>query len=512
MNTQEKIEQRRKEAAKAQSLNKKRAKSAINDLFWKKVAAVAIVVVVLAGICALLFPQMAWSRRAVTAVTIGDEKVSAAEFSYYYRSAYNNYYNTLVNYLGEGNVPIDTNVSLKKQMMTEDTTYADYFTSSAISTLQNLIAAEKEAKANGFMLPQDYQDQFEQIKQTMDSYAQAYNVTPAEYLSRTYGFGFNQDLFEKVLQRELLAAAYQEAKAASITYTDEELEALYQANKTTYDTADVRIVQFASANADEANGVEEVTVAQAKADADAFLAKVTDEASYEAAAYDKLMETAAEGEDVTNKSLFTNLDFTAANSLDAKVASFIFNEEHEAGECAVVEGNSGVNFYVVYISRPASREEARAVNVRHILIQCDVNDEAASAEAKELAENILQQWLDMGKDEESFAMLAASYSEDPGSKDKGGLYENVTPGTMVATFNDWCFDPARQVGDFGVVETDYGYHIMYLAGQGEETWKLNLTNTQREADINAWMTANVAELTTTTHWLGMQLRNEPIGY
>ncbi|MBR6826094.1 MAG: hypothetical protein IKM59_06055, partial [Oscillospiraceae bacterium] len=33
--------------------------------------------------------------------------------------------------------------------------------------------------------------------------------------------------------------------------------------------------------------------------------------------------------------------------------------------------------------------------------------------------------------------------------------------------NDWCFDPARQVGDHGIVKTSYGFHIMYFSGQTE---------------------------------------------
>ena len=35
---------------------------------------------------------------------------------------------------------------------------------------------------------------------------------------------------------------------------------------------------------------------------------------------------------------------------------------------------------------------------------------------------------------------------------------------MVETFNDWCFDPSRQVGDTGIVKTNYGYHVMYFCG------------------------------------------------
>ena len=43
----------------------------------------------------------------------------------------------------------------------------------------------------------------------------------------------------------------------------------------------------------------------------------------------------------------------------------------------------------------------------------------------------------------------------------GGLYENVAKGQMVEPFEDWCFDETRAAGDYGLVKTKYGYHIMY---------------------------------------------------
>ena len=64
--------------------------------------------------------------------------------------------------------------------------------------------------------------------------------------------------------------------------------------------------------------------------------------------------------------------------------------------------------------------------------------------------------------EDRFAELAGANTEDTGSKDNGGLYEDVYPGQMVQTFNDWCFDAARKTGDTGLVETEYGFHVMYF--------------------------------------------------
>lgn len=119
-------------------------------------------------------------------------------------------------------------------------------------------------------------------------------------------------------------------------------------------------------------------------------------------------------------------------------------------------------------------KDSISVDVRHILIYPEgadggnLNTEEFSEEAWQASETaanaLLEQWLAGDKTEESFAALANEHSEDPGSNTNGGLYEGVTQGEMVQAFNDWCFDPARQVGDTGVVRTNYGHHIMYFSG------------------------------------------------
>ena len=120
-------------------------------------------------------------------------------------------------------------------------------------------------------------------------------------------------------------------------------------------------------------------------------------------------------------------------------------------------------------------KETKTVDVRHILIypegatsetiRTETFSEEAWAAGKASAEAILEQWLAGDKTEESFAALAGEHSQDPGSAASGGLYTDVNEGMMVTNFNDWCFDPARQVGDYGIVETEFGYHIMFYSGE-----------------------------------------------
>lgn len=142
--------------------------------------------------------------------------------------------------------------------------------------------------------------------------------------------------------------------------------------------------------------------------------------------------------------------------------------------------------------------EDRLVDVRHILIvpeggttdengQTTYSDEEYQAAYSE-AEKILNEWLAGVATEDSFAELANTYSGDPGSNTAGGLYTGVAEGEMTEAFNDWCFDETRVAGDYGMVQTPFGWHIMYFVKS------VNVWFTQAQADlINERVTALMDE-------------------
>jgi len=122
--------------------------------------------------------------------------------------------------------------------------------------------------------------------------------------------------------------------------------------------------------------------------------------------------------------------------------------------------------------------------VRHILIQpeggtTDENnkvtysdEEMAAAYAE--AERILEEWKAGDATEESFAELANTYSKDGGSNTTGGLYEGINiDASYVEEFRAWAVDANRQVGDTAIVETQFGYHIMYFVS-GEDYFTLKV--------------------------------------
>ena len=101
-------------------------------------------------------------------------------------------------------------------------------------------------------------------------------------------------------------------------------------------------------------------------------------------------------------------------------------------------------------------ENPEMVRARHILIAVKPN---ATEEEKKAALTKAEEILDKAKKGEDFSKLASEYSDDPGSKAKGGDLGFFTQGSMVGKFEQAAF--TLKPGEISpVVETEFGYHII----------------------------------------------------
>lgn len=101
-----------------------------------------------------------------------------------------------------------------------------------------------------------------------------------------------------------------------------------------------------------------------------------------------------------------------------------------------------------------SFEKEEQVHARHILVTIDPSKSGSESEALlkiKKAQDLLKT--------KSFEVVAKEYSDDPGSKAKGGDLGFFSHGRMVKEFEDAAFSqPVGKVGE--IVKTKYGYHII----------------------------------------------------
>lgn len=127
-----------------------------------------------------------------------------------------------------------------------------------------------------------------------------------------------------------------------------------------------------------------------------------------------------------------------------------------------------------------SKDSGNVMDVRHILIAVEGGTEDEDGETvysdaewevcRGEAQKVLDEWLAGDATEETFAALAYEHSEDTGSNENGGLYQNLDAESgFVPEFIDWYMDESRKPGDYGLIRTDYGYHVMYFV-ESEEQW------------------------------------------
>ena len=115
-----------------------------------------------------------------------------------------------------------------------------------------------------------------------------------------------------------------------------------------------------------------------------------------------------------------------------------------------------------YDENHAKFEQPEMVRAAHILLLTSdpVTKKELSEEQKAAKKKQMEGLLKQARAGEDFAKLAKDYSEDPGSKDRGGEY-TFPRGQMMAEFKAAAFSlNTNQVSD--IVTTAYGYHIIKL--------------------------------------------------
>ena len=498
--------------------------------------------VIAAAVLVAVIASFVWRSdfipKTTTAATIDGEKYTAAEVEYYYQTAYRNFvsnsqYSYFLSYLG-----LNTNATLKSQSINstaaamlgielpdadaESTeadsdadplaptgmTWHDYFLDEALDNMRVIQATLKAAEAEGFQYPAGVQAQYDDNMDALKAVAAASGISVSQYLKGNFGAGVTEKVYGEQLMRVLRYSAYADAYQDSLTYSDSELEEAYGADRNTYDHVSYEVVSFSGA-AESTTDDEGNTVEPTEEEAAAALEAAQD-----------LAQTVLDGfqdggdlEELANENDGTySQNENGTYSAGSVMSEWLYDSARKSGDASTLADGT-VQYVVVFHDR--FRDENPTIDIRHILVPLGsgsiaegeegYEDEQAQlkADAHAKAEELLAQWQSGEATEDSFAALALKESAD-GSKYDGGLYTEVYQGQMVTEFNDWCFDTARQSGDTGVVDTQYGSHVMYFSGVNAARWQTQVAANLRTEAYTAWEEDLVKDVTVQRSESGLK--------
>ena len=492
-------QERKERLAKAAKKNAKNIekKTAVRSAV-KKVIAIILVAVIALGCLTGILNYCGIIQRAVQIGYVGNEKLSYSEYTYYYYKVYNQVVQTAGQYSQYGmDYGYDTSLTPAEQTKTtkdedgNEITWLESIHNQTLDVAQMYLAYYQEAKKKGLTLDESdlasVNSAIEDMRKQADSEGKSgeddtnVGLSLNAYLRRVYGNGISEGFYKKQLKLETLVQKYYNTMLDEYaeTFTAEEVDAKFKEDEDSYLFTDIRLYQFQNEElkAQDGESDDELKARQAKSDettkanAQAMYDAVTDEASFVAQA--KKYNTADDYDANTATLLKSYLksDASGGNSLssvNSDVADWAFNASTKAGDKKLVEDSEKGTYYVALMINP--KHDVETVSVRHILFKTvdDSNkplDDDKIKAAKANAEDALEKFKSGEQTEEKFGEYASNLTEDDGSKSTGGLYENVRPGQMVEAFDKWIFDESRKEGDVDIVETTYGYHVMYFVGK-----------------------------------------------
>ncbi len=468
-------------------------------------------------------------------VTNGENKakIKVSTYNFYFAQTYNSLQSQKSQYEQYGidaaqvGLDVDFDVSLSKQTYTdtetnEKMTWSKHLNDLVLESIESTYTYYLAAVAdNGGEDPEITDDQKSELEDTIDQYketATGYGYTLSGYLVKAMGKGVTESVFRTETIRQYIAQNYQSALSDDYSakeYTADDLNNYKSEHKEDLETVDIKL--FECSNEDDAKAFAK----ELKADGSNFsdLAITYASSDFYKSAYEDEGYLTELG---VTRSILQNKGY-AISSADEHTHEE--GEEHSDDEELVYSGldwlfsadrkAGDIKQYstsVVYVISPAAITDRNTINVRHILIAPETDDEDTSAvdatteqwdAAYDTAKSILDQFNSGDKTEDSFAALVADNSTDTGSTENGGLYENVVTGQMANPFSYWCFDSSRKAGDTAIVKSDYGYHIMYFVGtNSQKVWEYNAQQALADEESSSATEKLEEEYTLKVNWFG----------
>lgn len=488
-------------------------------IFVVVLAVVLVAALIIAG--TNFYKNSGIREKNTVAAVIGENEINSVEMSYYYadviNASYNNWYNTYGDSMSlyMGLMGLDVTQPLGEQQYSDGITWADYFVDVTLSTIQRDYLLSELATAEGFTLTEESKTNLDTTFSNLTAYAALYGYVDIDsYLHAIYGPGADEESYRAYAERSALATDYYNAYEENLVIDDAAIRA-YEVGRYdefssyAYASYTIGYSRFLTGGTEDAEG--NVTYSDEEKEAAREAAKAAAESMPVCSTVDELnaaIKNLATSETASTEC--TVYESTAYSSLNANIREWMTDSSRKEGDFTIVANETTttdadgvetttISGYTAYIFMGRNDNTEPLGNVRHILVNFEggttdengnttYSDEEKAA-AYEQAENLLELFQIGVQSEEFFAELATANTDDIASSETGGLYEDIAPvqGIYVESFTNWATDPAREAGDTDIIESTYGYHVMYYVGDDELSYRDSMIREEIVTEtINTW--------------------------
>lgn len=123
---------------------------------------------------------------------------------------------------------------------------------------------------------------------------------------------------------------------------------------------------------------------------------------------------------------------------------------------------------------------------------------------KEVKGTRYSQFATISVPESRFSEMARIYSQDTGSAINGGLYVHLAPGQLAPELDAWCFDDTRQHGDYEIIRSAAGYHIVFFSARNAD-WYTDAENRLIQSLYNDLVSEAMAQYPIKTDYASIKL-------
>ena len=262
---------------------------------------------------------------------------------------------------------------------------------------------------------------------------------------------------------EVVALRYSTIPDSTITVTDKDNRKFYEENKYKYETDETRAIDYV------------VFDIKPSAQDDQDARAIVEGMKADFAATDNVASFVNANSDQRYDSTWMS-----RTAVPAAIEGVVFDEGNQPG---FVYGPYFDNESYNLVRIIDLQNRADSLKASHILISYKgalrSEDTINTKErAQAIADSLLVVLKKNAKNTELFGELATKMSADKGSAEKGGDLDWFTDGMMVYNFNEFVMNNA--VGQMGVVETPFGFHVIKVTGKTEMEPKARLAILKHE--------------------------------